>query len=131
MFAHLTRRRLGTSPDALGVVAVWWFVALLVSLIAPGTSYLFVWPSLAGGLALLCRPSRSSQTYWDVVCWALVSVTTLVVLVPAIDFFFQFAQPRPGNPDSQMLAIIAIPTMLVSLVVELLRAFRVRLVSKI
>ena len=57
---------------------------------------------------------------------ALVSVTTLVLLVPAIDIFYQLAQPRPGNPDSEILSLIAIPVLLLALVVELLRVFRLR-----
>ena len=50
----------------------------------------------------------------------------MVALVPAIDIFYQLAQPRPGNPDSEILAFIAIPVVLLALVVELLRVFWVR-----
>ncbi len=46
-----------------------------------------------------------------------------MLLVPAIDTFYQLAQPRPGNPDSELLYIIAIPVMLLALVVELFRVF--------
>ena len=29
-------------------------------------------------------------------------------MTPAVDLFFQMAQPRPGNPDSQMTAAVAL-----------------------
>ena len=45
----------------------------------------------------------------------------MVVLIPAIDFFYQFAQPRPGNLDSQILATIAVPVMLIALAAQLLK----------
>lgn len=124
--AWLTRRRIGTGPDALGVVIVWWALGLLTAISVPGMSYLFAWPALAGGLALLWQASPVAGLWWKLACWALVSVTTLAVLVPAIDIFYQFAQPRPGNPDSEILALIAIPVLLLALVVELLRVFRLR-----
>ncbi|MFC2108763.1 M28 family peptidase [Candidatus Bipolaricaulota bacterium] len=124
--AWLTRRRIGTGPDALSAVAVWWMLGLLATLTAPGMSYLFVWPALAGGLVLLWQAPQVGALWWKLGRWALVLVTALVMLVPAIDFFYQFAQPRPGNPDSQILATIAIPVMLIALTAELLRVFRVR-----
>ena len=124
--ARLTRRKIGTGPDAVGVVSVWWGLALLTAISAPGFSYLFAWPAMAGGLALLWRWPQAAKTGWALVCWIVVSVTTLVLLVPAIDVFHQFAQPRPGNLGSQILFMIALPVLLVALVVELLRVFRVR-----
>ncbi len=123
--AWLTRRRIGTGPDALGVVIVWWALGLLTTLMAPGMSYLFVWPALAGGLVLLWRWPPAAGRWWRLVGMALVSLTTLVLLVPAIDIFYQLAQPRPGNPDSEILALVAIPILLLTLVVEVLRVFRV------
>jgi len=52
-----------------------------------------------------------------------VAATTLVLLLPAVDTFYQFAQPRPGSPDSEIFAMIAIPVVLLSLVVGLIQAF--------
>ena len=124
--AWLTRRRIGTGPDALGVVIVWWALGLLTTLMAPGMSYLFVWPALAGGLVLLWRWPPAAGRWWRVAGVALVALTTLVLLVPTIDIFYQLAQPRPGNPDSEILSLIAIPVLLLALVAELLRVFRLR-----
>jgi len=87
---------------------------------------LFVWPTLVGCVMLLWPALPAARGGWAFVRWALLSVTTVVVLTPAIDIFYQFAQPRPGNPDSQILALIAIPVLLLALVVELLRVFRLR-----
>ncbi|MFC2079398.1 M28 family peptidase [Candidatus Bipolaricaulota bacterium] len=122
----VTRRRIGTGPDAIGVVLVWWLLGLLTTLTMPGLSALFTWPALIGGLLLMLRLPQSAKIPRRHARWTLVCLTTMVVLIPAIDFFYQFAQPRPGNLDSQILAAIAIPVMLIALVVELLRVFRVR-----
>jgi hypothetical protein len=42
----------------------------------------------------------------------VVAGTVLTLLLPAIDTFFQFSLPRPGNPDSQIPAIIALSALL-------------------
>jgi len=128
--ARLTRRLIGTGSDAIGVVAVWWVLGLLITIVAPGMSYLFVWPALAGGLALLWRSPPTAGRWWQLAGLVLVSGTALVLLVPAIDIFYQLAQPRPGNPDSEILSLIVIPVVLLSLVVELLRVFRMRLARR-
>ncbi len=124
-------------PDPLAVLAVWWGLALLAGATVPGISYLFAWPTLAGALVLLSR-SRSPQRVGsgarageglgvaDVAGFALVAVVTLALLVPAIDTFYQLAQPRPGNTDSEILGVVVIPVVLTALVVELLRAVWVR-----
>jgi hypothetical protein len=124
--ARLLKRRIGAGADALGVVILWWSLGLLTAITVPGMSYLFAWPALAGGVALLLPLNKASAKWGGLACWAVVSAAILIPLVPAIDFFYQFVQPRPGNPDSQVLVLIAIPILLVSLVIELLRVFRVR-----
>jgi len=50
----------------------------------------------------------------------------VVVLIPAIDTYFQFAQPRPGNPDSEILPMVAVPALLVAFAIQLALAFRPR-----
>lgn len=122
--ARFLRRRIPAGPDALGVTLVWWALGLLLAILAPGMSYLFTWPALAGGLMLLWSPSTSGR--YRLVRWAVMTFVVLVLLVPAIDIFYQLAQPRPGNPDSQILPFVGIPILLVALAVELLRVFRVR-----
>lgn len=120
--ARIGQGRNAWEPEPAGVVTVWWALAVLTGLTAPGIGYLFLWPALAGALALLWQ-SRSTSRWGQVACLGLVAGTTLVLLIPAIDIFYQLAQPRPGNLDSQILSVIFIPALLLSLVVELLRAF--------
>jgi hypothetical protein len=124
--ARLARRRIPVGANALGVMSVWWVLSVLVAVSAPGMGYVFTWPALAGGLALFCRSPSRSDCWLQLLGWALVAGTTLVLLVPAVDIFYQLAQPRPGNPDSQVLPFIAAPVLLLALGIELLRAFRVR-----
>lgn len=121
--AWVTRRQIGEEPDATGVVIVWWALGMLTALVAPGMSYLFIWPSLVGGVILLWRISPIVNRRWEPIVSVPVLGTALVLIVPAIDTFYQFAQHRPGNPDSEILSLIAIPIVLLALVVELFRVF--------
>lgn len=122
--ARRKSRRIPQDPDAVGALLLWWTLALVSAALAPEMSYLFAWPTLAGALALLCRSSSNSHYWPRLARFALVAVTALVLLVPAIDVFFQLAQPRPGNSDSQALPIIVVPILLIMLTLELVRAFR-------
>lgn len=124
--ARVARRHIPVGADALGTLLVWWALGLIASISAPGMSYLFAWPTLAGGLVLTTRPSLGERRWPRLVGWALAASTTLVLLLPAVDVFFQLAQPRPGNPDSQALPFVAVPVLLVALSVELLRALHPR-----
>lgn len=57
-----------------------------------------------GGTRLLAIPARSPR--WSLGL-ARVGVISAVLLlhVPFVDYVFQFAQPRPGNPDSRTLPL--------------------------
>lgn len=101
-------------------------MACVTSAIAPGFSYLFVWPALAGALVLLWTSWTADRSRQGpaLAGFALVAGTTLILLIPPIDTFYQLAQPRPGNPDSEILHLIALPIVLVVLVVELIGGFR-------
>lgn len=121
--SRVTRRQIGDASDATGVVIVWWALGMLTAMVAPGMSYLFIWPSLAGGVILLWRTTPIVNRRWEPILSVPVVGIALVLLVPAIDTFYQFAQPRPGNPDSEILSLIAIPIILLVLVVELFRVF--------
>ena len=100
-----------------GNVALWTGLALLTAIALPGFSYLFVWPAVAGIVGLLWRPVRRG---WAVVRFALVAAPTVLLMTPAVDYLWQFAQPRPGNPDSQMTAAAILPLLLGALVVVFL-----------
>jgi len=110
---------------AAGTVIVWAGLGLATGLWLPGASYLFIWPALIGVLALsLDRhrqdPARTS-TVWVGVLIAL-AVPTLILFTPAVDFFFQMAQSRPGNPDSQVTELVAVSIFLSVLVAALVSA---------
>ena len=107
-----------TPPDAalFGVVSVWLLLALISSVLMPGASYLFTWPALIGALVMLVRPLGP---IWPTM---VVSLVALAVTVPTIDFIFQMAQPRPGNPDSQLIPVAGLVTALAILVVALIQS---------
>jgi hypothetical protein len=99
-----------------GVVGVWLLLALVTSVLAPGVSYLFTWPALAGALVMLVRPPTP---IWPMLGASLVS---LVVTVPIADVLFQMAQPRPGNPDSELIPVAGLVTGLAILVFALVHS---------
>jgi hypothetical protein len=109
-------------PEA--VLLVFWILGLVLAVAAPGASYLFVLPPLAGVLALPFeigsgdgRPPLGPAVA-TVGAW-------LILAIPAIDVFYQFAQPRPGNPGSEVLPVVAVSVLLVGLGAALASAFRV------
>ena len=111
------------SSTAAGVVAAWWLVGTPIVLTMPEIGYLFAWPALVAAATIVLLRSAGRGAWVDLAAFGLVATTVLVLVVPAIDTFYQVAQPRPGNLDSQLLWIVAIPAALLALVVELLGAF--------
>ena len=112
--------RIGSREPAsarYGAVALWTILALLTALALPGFSYLFVWPALAGILALLWRPVARGAA---IARFALVAAPTLLLMTPAVDLLWLFAQPRPGNPGSQVTVAAVLPLLFGVLVVVLL-----------
>jgi hypothetical protein len=103
-------RRPGTDRDtAGGIVLVWVVMAVATAWLLPRASYLFVWPAIAGSLALMVVPLSS---YRRIAALALVSIPSTVLVLPAIETFFQMAMPRPGNPDSEIVETIAVSLLL-------------------
>ncbi len=93
-----------------GFLLVWIALALSTAIAAPGFSPLFTLPALAGAVAYNWH---TRPTDWSAVLrFALVAAPTVVLLMPAIDFFFQFGQPRPGNPDSSIPSVAAVAFLL-------------------
>ena len=102
---------------AASVVSIWVVLAIVTSAWTPGIGYIFGWPALAGSIALLWRPHGSSKhRFARLVALVLVAAPSLVLLVPAVDTFFLLAQPRPGNPDSDLVETIAVAIFLAVLV---------------
>lgn len=105
------------TASRLGIVLLWSGLALLTALALPGVSYLFVWPALAGAIALIWE-SRPNVIQ-DNLRLALVAATTLLLTIPAVDMFFLMAQPRPGNTDSEIPSGIAASILVAILVAGL------------
>jgi hypothetical protein len=97
-------RRASRVDMAGGMVLTWVILAVLTGFFASGMSYLFAWPALAGTLILLMPPPLGSGRLGVL---GLIAIPTLILTVPAIEVFWQFAQPRPGNLDSQAVEVIA------------------------
>lgn len=117
---YLVQRRsasLGSDATA-GLLVVWLVFALLAGSLLPAFGYLFVWPASAVGVAEIVA-GRSGSIWVRLAAVVGVAFTTFVVLVPAVDVFFLFASPRPGNPGSEMPAMIALPVLLAFLAVGL------------
>lgn len=100
-------RRSGSADPAGGAVLIWVGLAVLTGATLPGAGYLFALPALAG-VVVLGTPADGAVRPFGLLRTLAVAVPTLVVLVPTMDFFFQFAQPRPGNLDSEVISLISI-----------------------
>jgi hypothetical protein len=120
---YLVERRSDMSgSDAGGGLLITWLVlAMLAGASLPAFGYLFVWPAIAAGIGeLLAARNRGFTARLASVI--VVSLATFVVLVPAVDTFFHFASPRPGNPDSDLTFTIVVPVFLSFLAVGLIAA---------
>ena len=114
--------RLPNGPDLLGgSILVWATLALVTSILAPGTSYLFSWPAVLGAAFWVALPTERSERAGGLLFLSVVGAA-LIVNVPAVDIFFQMAQPRPGNPDSLLLPVAGIAVGLGLLVFSLVQS---------
>lgn len=106
------RRALSRGGDATGgLLIVMLVLVLLTGASLPSIGYLFVWPALAVGVAEIVV-DRSRSFWMQVVAVFVVALMTFVVLLPAIDIFFILASPRPGNPGSEMPAMVVLSAFL-------------------
>ena len=103
----------GRRAGRYGFVLVWICLGLLTALVAPGFSALFTLPALLGAVAM--NWDAGDQTGSALIRFGMVAVPTVVLLVPAVDFFFQMGQPRPGNPDSSIPSVAGVGFLLVML----------------
>ena len=122
-FVGLVRRSERRTEQDLagGALLVWVVLAALTGFALPGMSYLFLWPALVG--LIVTAASGPSSRLGRIVDGLAVALPAAVVMIPAMDFFFQVAQPRPGNPGSQLVYLVAITAFVGLLVVSLLRPF--------
>jgi hypothetical protein len=106
------------SDIACWLLVVWLASTLLVGFLLPAIGYLFVRPAIAAGIAEMMIGRNHSYSA-RLIAVSGVALATFVVLVTAIDIFFQFASPRPGSPGSERPATIAASLSLVFLVIGL------------
>jgi hypothetical protein len=111
--------RYADSELATGIVAVWVVLGAVFTVVLPGFSYLLVWPALAA-LVALAGSSSGRLGGW---LWLVVAAPAVVLAIPALDAFFQMAQPRPGNPDSDLTATVTLVGFLAALVIGLIVPF--------
>lgn len=116
---RLAGRRWSGLDEAGSVVLFWVVLAIVASFLLPGAGYLFVWPALGGAIALIASTAIRSGG-WRWVPPVLAAEPALILLVPAIDTFFQLSLPRPGNPDSELVEVISVVMLLAVLVVGLI-----------
>ncbi len=116
-----TRWRPTGDQARFGFVIVWGVLALATAVWLPGFSYLFTWPGLAAAGALFWH--QRTQAEGGLLRFTLVAAPTILLMTPAIDVFFQFSQPRPGNPDSQLTYAFLLPAVLVLLSAGLVGIF--------
>lgn len=126
-------RRIGGFEMEAGGVLAWWLLAALTAVLVPGAGYLFLWPAVAATLATgrcVLRGYVASGWWGRLAAFALVAVPTVVLTLPALDAFFQFAQPRPGNLDSQILDMAAAVGLLGALVAGLVLPYLRRALTR-
>lgn len=79
----LLRRRNDARPVHFGALVVWSALALLTVAVAPGASFLFLWPAMAGAAYLLADSAGTSR--WPrLLLEAVVVVVALTLMVPAL-----------------------------------------------
>lgn len=118
---YLTQRvaRSRGSDIGGGLMSTWFILVLLTGSVLPAIGYLFIWPAIAVGVVeIAVARNRGYRAHLASV--VAVALTTLIMLVPAVDVFFSFASPRPGNPGSEALAAIVVPVLFAFLAVGII-----------
>jgi len=82
-----------------GVLAIWAVLGLTAALAAPGMGYVFAWPALAAGVWMATRGVASRIAGYATLASAIA------LNLAWVDTLFVFAQPRPGNPDSELIPL--------------------------
>jgi hypothetical protein len=120
---YLVERRsaINGSDAGGGLLITWLVLAVVAGAFLPAFGYLLVWPAIAAGIGELLG-ARNRGFASRLASVIVVALVTFVVLVPAVDTFFQLASPRPGNPDSDLTFTIVVPLFLSFLAVGLIAA---------
>lgn len=118
-----TRDHAGPAGRMGGVVLVWVVLSVATGVWLPGTNYLFVWSALTASIVLLIPlVGLLDGLWWRLLALAVVAAPVIVLMVPAVDVFFQMAMPRPGNPGSEIVFIVGGAAFLGYLAIALIAA---------
>lgn len=109
----LLRRRAGPAPLAVGALV--WLAALgaVLAAVAPGGSYLAVWPALAGALTGLVAAVTSSRLL-RILTALLGGAVAVVVLAPTVVLFFPalgLSTAAAPSAVATMLLVALLPVM--------------------
>ena len=89
----------------------------------PGTNYLFVWPALTASMVLvILSVGLLDSPWWRLLSLTVVAAPVIVLMVPAVDMFFQMAMPRPGNTDSEIVFVVGGAALVGYLAIALIAA---------
>lgn len=89
----LFKRKVGANDLAFGALLLWWILAVVFSVLAPGFSYLITWPLLFSTLALgwvLWKESPDANSWRREIALVAGSVPGLIILAPAIKAMSEF-----------------------------------------
>lgn len=108
----LSRQRIGLLDFMSGVAAIWLILLGAATFFAPGASYIFLWPLLAGLIGIgLTLPRKQSNTMnaSDGFIYLICSVPGLILGVPAVYFCFAGLQlSRSGVTSFVMVLLIGL-----------------------
>ena len=111
----------GRRDPITGSLVVWATMAALAGAPLPGLAVALTVPVLVADAAVVYAIAVEGRAH-RVIRVIVVSVVTGVMVAPVIDTFFQLAVPRPGNPDSELLTVVAAPAMFAFMVIMLIAA---------
>jgi len=92
-FHVLFKQKAGTNNLAFGALLLWWILAVVFSVLAPGFSYLLTWPLLFSTLALgwvLWKESLDAISWRREMALVAGAVPGLIILTPTIKAMSEF-----------------------------------------
>ena len=107
-FYNIGRRWAAASGLAVGCLLLWLLLALALSVLAPGASFLFAWPLLFSLLALLVAFAvRGEGAFKRWVVVALISVPAVLLLSPVIYNLFEALSLPAAGVVAVLVALLA------------------------
>ncbi|MCP4655753.1 MAG: M20/M25/M40 family metallo-hydrolase [bacterium] len=108
----LIRKRVELPDQVLGVLLLWWILAVLSSVLLHGLSYLFIWPLLFSALGLGWVVWREAEvvSWQSTIALTLSSLPGVAIFSAAVSVMFHFAPTT----------LISLPIFFVALLLGLL-----------